>query len=380
MRALKSGASEGARQRCNCQGGKYRGDNYRGDNYRGGSYREGDYRGSKCQRDNCQAAKSQLGERKGRRRFAGPAATLASLALSSTALAQEAMQVPTVTITAPRDGTSESIPGALTDAASSQPNPKSTVTPEGTKILGGPAQANYYKTLDLMPSVIEDTADPYGLSFNRQITVRGVTSSFVAQTYDGLPLAGIIPGGDLFDLENVAGIDLCRGALQANQGLGFSNAAGALDIRLLPPQSQFGGQISQGFGSDGFHRTFARIDSGLLPTGTAFFVSGSLAEADKWKGAGGARRDNVEAGISQSFGDRVDVKIYASYNNQKANDYLGLTYAQVQQLGTHPYQDFNTRLTGNPAVDANYYGFNTEKFIDTAVSPNSSCISRRDIR
>jgi len=117
-----------------------------------------------------------------------------------------------------------------------------------------------------MPSVNQDSADPYGLSFNRSITVRGVSDFFLAQTYNGLPLAAtsafINSVGTLFDLEDVAAIDLYRGTLQADQGLGFSNAAGALDIHIAPPQPGFGELIKQGFGSDGFLRTFARIDTG----------------------------------------------------------------------------------------------------------------------
>lgn len=113
----------------------------------------------------------------------------------------------------------------INPAQNPEPNPVSSVTPEGIRILGGPAQASSYKPLDLMPSVIEDSADPYGLSFTRSITVRGVSDFFLSRTIDGLPIAGIIGGADLIDLSNLSRIDLYRGSLQANQGLGFSSAA-----------------------------------------------------------------------------------------------------------------------------------------------------------
>lgn len=117
--------------------------------------------------------------------------------------------------------------GPLIEATlSPAPNPVSSVTPEGIRILGGPAQASSYKPLDLMPSVIEDSADPYGLSFTRSITVRGVSDFFLSRTIDGLPITGIVGGADLIDLNNLSWIDLYRGSLQANQGLGFSSVAG----------------------------------------------------------------------------------------------------------------------------------------------------------
>ncbi|QGM46214.1 TonB-dependent receptor [Methylocystis heyeri] len=258
--------------------------------------------------------------------------------------------------------------GPLIDPAQSpEPNPVSSVTPEGIRILGGPAQASSYKPLDLMPSVIEDSADPYGLSFTRSITVRGVSDFFLSRTIDGLPIAGIVGGADLIDLSNLSRIDLYRGSLQANQGLGFASAAGQLDQIMLPPKAEYGGWISQGAGSDGFWRTAARVDSGLLPTGTAFFVSGSWTEANKWKGDGDASRKNVMFGLSQKLGDNIDVKVYGVHNDQKAYSYLPLTYAQTTMLSAYAWADYNTQFTGKPKVDNNSYLFNKTRYADNAI-------------
>ncbi len=258
--------------------------------------------------------------------------------------------------------------GPLIDATlSPAPNPVSSVTPEGIRILGGPAQASSYKPLDLMPSVIEDSADPYGLSFTRSITVRGVSDFFLSRTIDGLPIAGIVGGADLIDLNNLSRIDLYRGSLQANQGLGFSSAAGQLDLIMLAPKQEFGGTISQGAGSDGFWRTAVRVDSGLLSTGTAFFVSGSWTDANKWKGDGDASRKNVMFGGSQKVGDNLEIKVYGVHNDQKAYAYLPLTYAQTTNLSAYAWADYNTRLIGRPKVDNNDYFFNKTRYADNAI-------------
>jgi iron complex outermembrane receptor protein len=298
--------------------------------------------------------------------------------LNASAIAQESL--PSIDIGAPDVASPEPAkvsdspfqtahPGdVLSDAATDNaPNPKSSVTRQGIQILGGPAQASSYKPLDLMPSVIEDSGDPYGLSFNRSITVRGVTDFFLSKTINGLPIQGIVGGADLFDLNDIGRIDLYRGSLQANQGLGFSSAAGALDLRMLPPSEKMGGTITQGVGSDGFYRTFARIDSGLLPSGTSFFVSGSLADAQKWKGEGDARRKNVAFGLTQSIGDHLDIAVYGVHNDQKANNYFPLTFAETQNLGAFGFFDYNTILTGKSAIDNSYYAFNRRRFVDNAI-------------
>jgi len=257
---------------------------------------------------------------------------------------------------------------ALSDPATDNtPTPKTSVTRQGIQILGGPAQASSYKALDMMPSVIEDSADPYGLSFNRSITVRGVSDFFLARTINGLPIQGIVGGADLFDLDDIGRVDLYRGSIPSNQGLGFSNAAGVLDLNLLPPNEKFSGTISQGAGSNGFHRTFARIDSGRLPTGTSFFISGSISDAEKWKGEGDARRKNVAFGLTQSLGDQLDIAVYGVHNDQKANSYMPLTFAQTQNLGATAFFDYNTSFTGKSAVDASYYTFNRTRYVTNAI-------------
>ena len=257
--------------------------------------------------------------------------------------------------------------GLFDPAGNPAPNPVTSATPEGIRILGGPAQASSYKPLDLMPSVIEDSADPYGLSFTRSITVRGVSDFFLSRMIDGLPIMGIVGGADLIDLNNLARLDLYRGSLQADQGLGFSNAAGALDMIVLAPKEKFGGTISQGAGSDGFWRTYARADSGLLPTGTAFFVSGSWTEANKWKGDGDAARKNVMFGVSQKLGENLDVKIYGVHNDQKAYSYLPLTYAQTTKLYNYAWVDYNTMMIGKSKIDNNDYLFNKTYYADNAI-------------
>lgn len=244
-----------------------------------------------------------------------------------------------------------------------QPTPKSSITKAGIDLLGGPGQTSIYAPLNLVPSVNYESPDPYGLSPTRNINIRGKSDFHVTRNIEGLPVTGIVGGTDLIDLENVAQIDVYRGGIPSNQGLGMSNATGAVDQRLLAPQDKFGAFGKQALGSFGFRRTFARVDTGeLSATGTRAFASGSTTATDKWKGEGDISRDNVMLGLSQQLGSRVKVDIDLIYNKFAGHTYRPLVYSQVQNLHANYDYDYNATLTGNTAANANYYGHNRAEY------------------
>ncbi|HXP98243.1 MAG TPA: TonB-dependent receptor, partial [Telmatospirillum sp.] len=234
-------------------------------------------------------------------------------------------------------------------------------------LLGGPSQSSPLMPLDLMPSVVEAGSDPFGIQ-GRNINIRGKSNFHLSSTVEGLPIAAIVGGADLFDLEDVGQEDLYRGGLQAGQGLGISNATGAIDQRLLAPQDKLGVFGDQSFGSFNFRKTFGRVDSGALPaSGTRAFLSGSTTAADKWKGAGDESRDNFMLGVSQTLGERVTVDFDAVYNNFKGNAFRSLSYAQTQDLRNNYNYEYATSLkTAAGAVDATYYKFNWAQAEDFA--------------
>lgn len=290
-------------------------------------------------------------------------ALLGGVSAVATATAQEVHQLDPVSVT-----TTEAVPDGGLVVTEPQPTPKNSVTKAGIDLLGGPAQTSLYQPLDLLPSIIVESPDPYGLSPTRNINIRGKSDFHLTRNVEGLPLSGIVGGADLFDLENVQQVDVYRGGVPANQGFGISNATGTIDQRLLGPQDQFGAFGRQAFGSFDFRKTFARIDTGALPNaGTKAFISGSTTAADKWKGAGDETRDNAMLGLSQEFGDRVKVDFDAVYDKFAGNTYRALTYAQTQNLRNNYQFEYNGALTGVAATDANYYGFNKVQYENSAV-------------
>ncbi|MDD2759280.1 MAG: TonB-dependent receptor [Methylomonas sp.] len=244
-----------------------------------------------------------------------------------------------------------------------QPTPKSSVAQEGIELLGGPAQTSVYAPLDLVPSVNYESSDPYGLSPTRNINIRGKSDFHVTRNIEGLPVAGIVGGTDLIDLENVGRFDVYRGGMPANQGLGMSNATGAVDQQLLAPREKFGVIGKQALGSFGFLRSFLRLDTGKLSeTGTSAFISGSTTATDKWKGEGDISRENAMLGLSQQLGDRLKIDIDFVYNQFAGHTYRPLTYNQVQDLHHFADYDYNANLSGNSAADANYYDVNRSEY------------------
>jgi iron complex outermembrane receptor protein len=239
-----------------------------------------------------------------------------------------------------------------------------TVTKEAIALVGGPGQTNILKALDLLPSVNFQASDPYGFAFSPiSMRIRGQQAISLGTMIEGIPVWAIQQPGprlDTFDLENFQSMTLYRGAAPPDKGLGGMNTAGAIDIGILKPSSTFDAVIKQSFGSFDLMRTYARIDSGILPTGTAFFVSGSTTSADKWKGEGDAPeyRDHLSFGVTQVFSPFVKAELYADYNNQNLFSYRALTYAQSQDLPLYSRYDYNQSLTGIASKDVNYAGFN----------------------
>ncbi|CAL1238815.1 TonB-dependent receptor [Candidatus Methylocalor cossyra] len=249
--------------------------------------------------------------------------------------------------------------------------------------FGGPGQTNPQQALQYLPSINFQSADPYGLSSNPPpgnpaLRIRGRSSSSPGtpsspRTVEELPLTGGPGGGAaMFDLENVDAMVLYKGAMPPDKGLGFGNIAGNLDLQLRRPREESAAFLKQDFGSFDFYRTFLRGDSGRLATETRLFSAYSYTTAAKWRGAGGApdARHNGAFGLVQRFGETGKAELFAVVNDQHSHDFRPLTARQAQQLGRFDRFDFNTRLTGNPAQDINYYDFNRQTFTDVSLFAN----------
>ncbi|MEA5088255.1 TonB-dependent receptor [Solidesulfovibrio sp.] len=257
----------------------------------------------------------------------------------------------------------------------SEPASVSTLPRQTIETFGGPAQVNPYTVLNkLMPSVNSESMDAYGLVNESNLRIRGqsaFTFGSLSQTVNGAPI-GISTGygasGNYIDLENINTMSLYRGPIPADKGFGFGDAAGVLDMQVLGPSYTRGATIEQKLGTYNFNRTYGRLDSGELATGTRVFGSFSHALADKWRGTGDAERLNFMGGLAQPFFDnRLNLEVYALYNKFNQDEYRPLSYAQTRSQSFYRGFDFTGEMTGDPSVDYAYYGYNRQYFDEWSV-------------
>jgi len=240
----------------------------------------------------------------------------------------------------------------------------SEVTRKGIEAQGSKAETSVYEAIDILPGINVDSPDPYNLAAEQKnVRFRGIRSSLGAMPVEGVPKWGGNPIGPrdyLYDTENFQGIAVYKGGAPADLGTGVGSRGGAVELRPLWPREEFGIDLSQGFGSFAYTRSFLRVDSGSLPhIGTKLSLSSSYTEADKWKGPGDlGPRKNLNFMASQPVPDQEDIKIWFNINDQKQDLYRPLTYAQVRQLDANYSKDFNNRLTGVRARDIDFFLYN----------------------
>jgi iron complex outermembrane recepter protein len=196
--------------------------------------------------------------------------------------------------------------------------------------------------LNRLPSVSVTAADPYGAyEWALRISVRGFNQNQLGFTLDDVPL-GDMSYGNLNGLHiSRAIIDEDMGEAKISQGTAgldvasTSNLGGAIQFFSIDPSDKRGFEASQSFGSFDGHRSFARFNSGLLPTQTKFYIAGAFQLSDKWKGAG--QRDQkyyqFNTKVEQLIGSKGLLTFYADYSNRAEVDYQDLNKVWAQKLG-----------------------------------------------
>jgi iron complex outermembrane receptor protein len=243
-------------------------------------------------------------------------------------------------------------------------------TKKSIETFGRQGNINVFKVIELSPSVNYTAVDAPGTNengFHDSLRIRGKkqTGPGSVKSYEGVPIT-CNPGGGktIFDLENIESVDVYKGYIPVDKGLGFSNLVGKIDLNILRPNHVFGAKLSQTMGSDNFYRTFLRLDSGDIGNASVF-GSFSNTISDKYKGEGDLERTNGALGIVVEPGDKLRTEFFVSHNRDEHHNYYNMTYSETQNLGKNFSKDFNT----NPA-SSNYYDYNKQHFEDTALLAN----------
>ncbi|WP_035824959.1 TonB-dependent receptor [Janthinobacterium sp. RA13] len=271
----------------------------------------------------------------------------------STAHAQSADEATKVVITAKKTGMGLMV----TEDA---PKARSTITAE--ELEKQRPTGNAYEALEMLPAVNSYNYDATGL-FGGGLTLRGFNSDQIGATINGVPVndsgSFAIYPQEYVDQENTCSQTVTQGSTDADSPQ-VGATGGNFGINTCNPEDKHRLRMMQTFGQLNMKKTFVRVDTGLFSDKrTKMFVSASHAEADKWKGKGGAKRDHIDAGINYDW-DRFNY-IHATllYNEAMNNNINNLTLAEINKNGYNfDYADtFQGHLTpvkgGLPQVEKN---------------------------
>ncbi len=224
-----------------------------------------------------------------------------------------------------------------------------------------PAGTSPLKAIEKMPGVNFQSADAYGAyEWSARISIRGFNQSQLGFTLDGVPL------GDM-SYANHNGLHISRAIpseaidnVELSQGAGAidiastSNLGGAVEFFSANPATQSGVRAEQMFGSDSARRTFAKLDSGELGTGTRAYLAVVDASTEKWKGGGDQEQRMVNLKMVQPIGD-AKLTAYYNYSDRAEFDYQDLSYQIIARRGwdwDNWYPDWNAAVDAAAACNA----------------------------
>ncbi|WP_159980621.1 MULTISPECIES: TonB-dependent receptor [unclassified Novosphingobium] len=213
---------------------------------------------------------------------------------------------------------------------------------------------NAFQLVNLLPGANVSTTDPYGLSANSSLTLRGLGQDQIGVLMEGAPQNDIgyyyAYPSQFADAENVRQVTLAQGAVDIDAPV-VAAAGGLLSLTLDDPKPQAGGLVNLSVGSYDERRIFARLDTGTIgATGLKAFVSYSNNRADNWRGAGFDKRQHIDAKLLREWGEGNRASIAVSYNDASTSTYPSPTMADWKASGRG--FNFDKRYT---AGDTNYW-------------------------
>jgi iron complex outermembrane receptor protein len=197
------------------------------------------------------------------------------------------------------------------------------------------------KALGLLPGVNFTDSDSFGAyEWAARVSVRGFSTSELGYTLDGIPLGDMSYG-------NWNGLHISRAIIQndiattsISQGAGAlstasnSNLGGTIQFISKAPADKFGVTAEQGLGSFDSYRSYVRLDSGLLDSGTKFEVSGDYSHSETWKGALPQYYAQLNGRVEQKINDNNTLTAFWNYSDRHENDYQDLSLYYLKTLGS----------------------------------------------
>ena len=210
---------------------------------------------------------------------------------------------------------------------------------EGKEILRVIPGASPLKLVDKLPNVNLQSADPFGAyEWSTRISIRSFNQSQLGFTLDGVPLGDMTYGNHnglhisrAISGENVGLVELSQGAGTLDTA-SSSNLGGVLKYQSRDPAKEFGGFASVTAGKDNTYRGFLRLESGELAGGGRGYLSYAYNTADKWKGDGKQRTQQVNFKAVQPIGEG-SLTGFLNWSRRQEQDYQDMSLEMIRRLG-----------------------------------------------
>ncbi len=196
---------------------------------------------------------------------------------------------------------------------------------------------NAYQYVALTPGANVQTTDPYGLSEEGSLNIRGLGQDEIGYVLEGMPLNDIgfytAYPSQFIDSENIDEITLAQGATAIDTPA-IGAAGGVLNITMLDPALSPGGSVALSAGSYHADREYLRLDSGLLgDSGARGFISFSHTGADNWRGPGRDKRTHIDFKFVKEWSAENRISLVGTYHDGITTYYPLPTRGQFQQYG-----------------------------------------------
>jgi hypothetical protein len=279
-------------------------------------------------------------------------AVLASLAaIDHPACAQQAPQAAEeIQVTAPAE-----VPagGGLIKP---QTEAKSVSTVTSAYIDSQASIQNSYQYLALVPGANVAATDPYGLSEEGSINIRGLGQDELGYTLENMPLNDIgyytAYPAQFIDSENIKELSLAQGSADLDSPV-ISAAGGLISLAMRDPLAHAGGSIDLSYGSYHVNREFGRLDSGPIGgTGVRAFISFSHTAADNYRGSGRDKRTHLDFKVVKEWNTDNRISLVGTYHDGITSSYPLPTLAQFERFGRSTQDNYDGTYS---AGDANYW-------------------------
>ena len=226
------------------------------------------------------------------------------------------------------------------------PKARSTITLE--ELEKQRPTGNAYEALEMLPAVNSYNHDATGL-FGGGMTLRGFNSDQIGATINGVPVNdsgnfAIYPQ-EYVDQENTCSQFVTQGSTDVDSPQ-VGATGGNFGITTCQPEKMQRVRVMQTLGQLNLSKSFVRYDTGEMGKFKAF-ISASHAEADKWKGKGGANRNHVDLGVNYDW-DRFNyIHGTVLFNKAVNNNINNLTLAEIKANGY--YFDYADTFKGHLA-------------------------------